>query len=239
MKPRLIASFVLLSLLSPAHAGMLREAMAGARATTAAGRVVQEDLSGRDHDERLKKALADATRRSCEAPGSVSQAELDALPLPRARNLVETAWPAGAADCAHVYQYLAANGRDARTLKTLSAPAPDASAPAGATPVRGTPAALFSTTFPKVKALAVAACKAPEQARVDPDLLRPAESFLFLPSDGREAARAAAGLGACEGKMFHRLIGVLRYGDPGKITGAWLKERAAEYTPAPAPAPKA
>ncbi|MBI2789406.1 MAG: hypothetical protein HYX59_12045 [Elusimicrobia bacterium] len=225
----------LFSLLTPARAGMLREAMAEARAAAASGRVVQEDISARDHDERLKKALADATRRSCEAPGSVSQAELDALPLPRAGNLVETAWPAGAADCAHVYLYLAANGRDARTLKALSSPTPDASAPAAPTPVWGTPAILFSGTFPKVKALAVAACKAPEQARVDPELTRPRESFLFLPSDDREAARAAAGLGACERKMFQRLIGVIRYGDPGKITGAWLKERAAEYTPAPAP----
>ncbi len=235
MRPIMILSLLVAASLTPARAGMLREAMAEARATTAAGRAVQEDLSARDLDERLKKALADATRRSCEAPGSVSQAELDALPLPRAGNLVETAWPAGAADCAHVYLYLAANGRDARTLKTLSSPMPDASAPAAPTPVRGTPAILFSGTFPKVKALAAAACKAPEEARVDPELTRPRESFLFLPSDDREAARAAAGLGACERKMFLRLVGVLRYGDPGKITAAWLKERAAEYAPAAAP----
>ena len=235
MKPHLIAWGALISLLAPAHAGMLREAMAEARTAAAAGRAVQEDISGRDHDARLKKDLADATRRSCEAPGSVSQAELDSLGLPRAENLAVTPWPEGAADCPHVYLYLAANGRDARALQTLSAPTPDASAPAGATPVLGAPAILFSGTFPKVKSLAVAACKAPEQARVDPELTRPRESFLFLPSDDREAARAAAGLGACEGRMFHRLIGVIRYGNPGKITGAWLKERAAEYTPAPAP----
>lgn len=235
MRPTVILSLLVLAASAPARAGMLREAMAEARATTAAGRAVQEDLSARDHDERLKKALADATRRSCEAPGSVSQAELDALPLPRAENLALTPWPDGAADCPHVYLYLAANGRDARALKTLSTPTPDASAPAGATPVRGTPTTLFSGTFPKVKALAVAACKAPEQARVDPELTRPRESFLFLPSDDREAARAAAGLGACEGKMFRRLVAVIRYGEPGKITAAWLKERAAEFTPAPAP----
>lgn len=235
MRPILV--LLVLAASAPADAGMLREAMAEARATTAAGRAVQEDISGRDHDARLKKALADATRRSCETPGSVSQAELDALGLPRAENLAMTPWPEGAADCPHVYLYLAANGRDARALKALSTPTPDASAPEDGTPVRGAPATLFSGTFPKVKALAVAACKAPELARVDPELTRPRESFLFLPSDDREAARAAAGLGACEGKMFHRLIGVIRYGNPGKITAAWLKERAAEYTPAPAPAP--
>lgn len=235
MRPILILSLLVPAAFAPAHAGMLREAMAGARATAAAGRAVQEDISGRDHDERLKKTLADAARRSCETPGSVSQVELDALPLPRARNLVETSWPDVAADCADVYRYLAGNGRDARTLKILSSPAPDASAPPDATPVRGTPTVLFSWTFPKVKALAVAACAAPEQARVDPELTRPRASFLFLPSDDREAARVAAGLGACEGRMFHRLIGVIRYGNPGKITAAWLKERAAEYTPAPAP----
>lgn len=235
MRPIMILTLLAAAASAPARAGMLREAMAEARATAAAGRAVQEDLSGRDHDERLKKALAEAARRSCEAPGSVSQAELDALPLPRARNLVETPWPAVAADCADVYRYLAGNGRDARALRTLSSPAPDASAPADATPVRGTPTVLFSSAFPKVKSLAVDACKAPEQARVDPELTRPREGFLFLPSDGREAARAAAGLGACEGRMFHRLIGVIRYGDPAKITAAWLKERAAEYTPAPSP----
>jgi len=235
MRPIMILSLLVAAGSAPARAGTLREAMAEARATAAAGRAVQEDIAGRDHDERLKKALADAARRSCEAPGSVSQAELDALPLPRAGNLVESPWPAVSADCGHVYLYLAANGRDARALKTLSSPTPDASAPADATPVRGTPAILFSGTFPKVKALAVAACKAPDQARVDPELTRPRGSFLFLPSDDRDAAREAAGLGACEGKMFRRLIGVIRYGNPGKITPAWLKERAAEYAPAPAP----
>lgn len=235
MRTIMILSLLVPAAFAPAQAGMLREAMAEARATTAAGRAVQEDIAGRDRDERLKKTLADATRRSCEAPGSVSQAELDALPLPSAGNLAATPWPEGVTDCPHVYLYLAGNGRDARTLKTLSAPAPDASAPGGPAPVRGAPARLFSGTFPKVKALAVAACKAPEQARVDPELTRPRESLLFLPSDDRDAAREAAGLGACEGKMFHRLIGVMRYGNPGKITAAWLKERAAEYTPAPAP----
>lgn len=237
MRPIMILSLLVPAAFAPAHAGMLREAMAEARTTAAAGRVVQEAIAGRDHDERLKKALAETTRRSCEAPGSVTQADLDALALPSAGNLAATPWPEGVADCPHVYLYLAGNGRDARALKTLSSPAPDASAPEGATPVRGAPTTPFSGLFPKVKALAVAACKAPEQARVDPALTGPRESLLFLPSDDRDAAREAAGLGACEGKMFQRLVGVIRYGNPGKITAAWLKERAAEYTPAPAAAP--
>lgn len=235
MRTLMILSLLAAAGSAPARAVMLREAMAEARATTAEGRAVQEALSDRDHDERLKKDLADAARRSCEAPGSVLQAELDALRLPRAGNLVMSAWPAVPDGCGHVYQYLAGNGRDARTLRALSAPAPDASVPPDAGPYRGTPAVLFSSTFPKVRALAAAACAAPEQARVDPELTRPRESFVFLASDDREAARAAAGLGACGTRMFHRLIGVMRHGDPTKITAAWLKERAAEFTPAPAP----
>ncbi|MBI2384556.1 MAG: hypothetical protein HYV14_00945 [Elusimicrobia bacterium] len=57
----------------------LEEAVVEARGLVAEARS-QANIARRDHDERLKNAYADLARRSCDHPGSVSQAELDALP---------------------------------------------------------------------------------------------------------------------------------------------------------------
>ncbi len=234
MLPRLIVSLLLLAPLAPARAGLLREALAEAKTAAAAGRLEQDALARREHDERLKRTLAELTARSCAAPGDVTQNELDVLRLPRAENLALSPWPEGIADCAEVYLYLAGNGRDAAALARLSMPpSPSLPIPPAAAPVSGAPVVLFAQTLPHAMEFARVACHAPALARVGPALTRPREGILFLPSDDRAAAGLEAGLGVCERLLFRRLIGVLRHGHPGKIDSAWIKARVEEYTPKP------
>lgn len=234
MLPRLIFSLLVLAPLAPARAGMLREAMAEAKTAAAAGRLELEALACREHDERLKKSLAALTARSCAAPGAVTQKELNALPRPRSENLALSPWPAGIADCAEVYLYLAGNGRDAARVARLSTP-PEASRPLppGAAPARGVASVLFVQLLPQAKEFAKFACQAPALARIGTSLSRPRAGILFLTSDDRTAAGLEAGLGNCERLLFRRLIGVIRHGNPEKIDSAWIKARVEEYTPKP------
>lgn len=232
MRTRLLVSLLLLA--APARAGMLREAMAEARMTTAAGRLELEALACREHDERLKKALAALTARSCAAPGAVTQKELNALARPRAENLALSPLPEGIADCAEVYLYLAGNGRDAARVARLSTP-PEASLPLppGKAPAAGTPVILFAQLLPQAKEFSKFACQAPALARIGASLSRPRDGILFLTSDDRTAAGLEGGLGICDRLLFRRLIGVIRHGNPEKIDSAWIKARVEEYTPKP------
>lgn len=229
---RTASFFSLLLIAAPVRAGMLREAMAEARMTAAAGRVELEALACREHDERLKKSLAALTARSCAAPGAVTQKELDALPRPRSGNLALSPWPAGIADCAGVYLYLAGNGRDAAAISRLSTP-PTAALPLppGKAPASGTPVVLFAQLLPQAKEFSKSACRAPASARIGASLARPRDGILFLASDDRTAAGLETGLGVCDRLLFRRLIGVIRHGYPEKIDSVWIKARVEEYTP--------
>lgn len=226
--------FSLLLLAAPVRAGMLREAMAEARMTAAAGRLELDALACREHDERLKKSLAALTARSCAAPGAVTQKELNALPRPRSENLALSPWPAGIAGCAEVYLYLAGNGRDAARVRVLSTPpSPSLPLPPDSTPVHGTPVVMFAQVLPHAVGFAKSACQAPALARVGPALTRSRDGILFLASDDRTAARLENGLGVCARLLFRRMVGVLRHGHPEKIDSAWIKARVEEYTPKP------
>lgn len=234
MRTRVLVSLLLLAPLSPARAGLLREAMAEARTMAAAGRAEQSALSCREHDERLKRSLAALTARSCGAPGAVTQKELDALPRPRTENLALSPWPAGIADCAEVYLYLAGNGRDAARVRDLSTPpSPSLPLPPDRSPAHGTPVVMFAQVLPHAVEFAKFACQAPAQARVGPALTRSRDGILFLASDDLAAARLEAGLPVCARFLFRRMVGVLRHGNPEKIDSAWIKARVEEYTPKP------
>jgi hypothetical protein len=234
MRLRLAAAFLLLAPNAPAGESLLRDAMAAARTAAAGAGSAQDEIAGRDHDERLKAALAALTRRSCEAPGSVAQAELDGLAKPYAGDFAATGVPAEAGDCAHVYLYLAGGGRDEKTLRWLSTPPQASPAVPDAAPAAGVDTVPFAQLLPKVREFAALACAAPDRARLDPELLRPRENILFLASDDRLAARLESGLGICGRPMFHRIIGVIRHGNPRAVNGKWLKERVDEYVPRPA-----
>lgn len=231
MRDRLAAAFLLLATCAAAGEGRLPAAMAEAREAADSGRRAQEKASREDHDERLRQALAGLTARSCANPGSVTQADLDALTLPYAENLALTPWPASVADCMSVYMYLAGNGRDAETVRLLSTPPPALAAdPAPAVGARTIP---FAQALPKVRAFAAASCKAPGLVPLTEDVTRSREELLFLPSDDDAADRLEAGLDDCGRRLFRRLIAVIRNGNPRYITNGWIKERVEEYSSRP------
>lgn len=221
--------------LSLADESLLQKQIAAAQKEAAAQRRKQEEIAHREHDERLKITLADLARRACEYPGSVSQSDLDELPLPYSENLAATAAPAAAASCSHVYLYLAGNGRDARTVSTMvSPPNLGAPIPQDVPSDSGTQVISFEQMLPRVRDFAMSACRSPGQARLDDGLKRPQEGILFLPSDDDSARRLETGLGECERLLFRRMIGVIRFGNPRAITDQWIADRVREYSP-PAP----
>jgi hypothetical protein len=219
--------------ISPGDEELLRQKMDEAQARTNARAREQLEISHRDHDERLRNTKADMARRSCESPGSVTQAELDGLPDPYVQD--EAGWaPGGLSQCADwVYMFLG-RGVDAMKIQQESTP----TEAVAATPVpqpgqfNGVSPYNFVIMLPSVKDFAVASCRSPGQVPIPVAVTLPYENIRFFPAeDEREAGRLSTGLGQCEGRLFRKLIELIRGGYGASISNDWMKDAVRLFTP--------
>lgn len=165
----------------------------------------QIEIAQRDHDERLRNTLRTLTDRSCEDPGSVTQAELDALPKPHRREfLTEDALPLGQNMCDRIYFYLGKGGFDAETVKTMALTAallqPPAVGPVALDPSRPK---LFSSVFPDIKKFVIAACL--DMTRV-PAIYKRYGEYVISDNDENVARSLMAGQDDCSQQLFYKII---------------------------------
>lgn len=225
-----------------AEAGKLEEktiqaALIEARELVAQAKA-QAEIALRDHDIRLSAALGDLAQRSCSTPGSVTQAELDNLPRQnRSETLLENRPYGLGGDCyRRLYEYLADGRANAGVVETMSLPertpvdarvkAP-IQEPVGA---RSAPPEPFSTILPKLKNLAITACRAPDQAYMDSYLYR-AYDYSYREYDDNLASSLSSGLDACPKQLFDRLIATHRAHEYGRIDTRWIREMVSLYSP--------
>lgn len=186
----------------------------------------QLHIQQRDHDERLKRTLAELAVRSCSIPGSVSQTELNSLPKPHDPDYLAV-MPDGLGECGgqiYIYLRVGANAEFIKNASMVRVPQPIEQPPRAVPAAPSIPPA-FSDILPRLREFAVAACRAPEQVLIEP------YAFRFGRSDRNRddliAAQLAGGLDACSSRVFHQLIGTIRDGDYGRIDREWIRSRVA------------
>jgi hypothetical protein len=213
----------------------LEEALVEARGLVAEAHA-QAQRARRDHDERLRKAMLDIAERACTTPEKLDQAELDSLADPYDQDFVNIV-PSGLTDCVSwVYRGLG-RGVDLMRIRKL---ANSFGEPVKANPAPQAPALNwiseknFLAMLPGVKNFALAACRAPGQASIPDDVARPYNAIRFnATEDDREVVRLSVGLGACEIRLFYRLIELIRGGYGPRIDTRWVIGAVHAYTPAP------
>lgn len=205
-------------------------------------RLVQEareqiEIAQRDHDERLRNTLLKLTDRSCKDPGSVTQAELDALPRPHRRDfLTQGPVPVGQRKCEQVYIYLGEGFTDAETVKNIAMSSVLMSPPAdGPAPLRPIVPKLFSSIFPEIKEFAIAACRDIRQA---PYISSSYGNYFVTDSDESTARRLMSGQDNCSQQLFLRIIERTRANEGYfALTEDWVKNVVKANPPAPAAPP--
>lgn len=123
-----------------------------------------------------------------------------------------------------------------RRLAELKEVGPPPSAhvrPADVAPARAVAVTNFVSMLPNIRAYAESSCRSPGTAPVPSDVKLPLDHIHFLAMDGREIDRLSAGLGACELRLFHRLIEVIRLGQGRGVTSEWVARTARSYMPSP------
>ncbi len=136
-----------------------------------------KSIREREQDAQLSRAVADLAERSCDTPGSVSQAELNALPRPHDADYVDrNPLPTDPRPCVmNAYLYLGRGGVSAGSLESMTTPpaAPiDLVSPPPPPPVpQVEPPAPLASALPLFKKFATAACLSPEKAWMDPGYL--------------------------------------------------------------------
>lgn len=173
-------------------------------------RLVQEAkkqiaIAQRAHDDRLRDAVIALSHRSCANPGSVSGAEL--LALPRAHFVFY--WTTGGPQsCFDEYKYIAEGGTDALALSAISTPPPNAQRPPPSVvpaPVRPIVLHAFSSIYPQLRDFAVAACR--DIKRVpNIHLLYGKYIFYNTRADQDLARNLMAGLDDCAQQIFYKAI---------------------------------
>lgn len=200
------------------------------------------------HDNRLKNIYADLARRSCANPGSVTQAELDALPKSYGTEAMGT-YPRGLDECSGRLYSSLVFGTTAEALRTAAGlKTPETARPAS--PVRAVqpePQPInagrnapnpFWVYLPKLRDIAVTACNSPGRASIDISLVRPNPPYEFSsPRDNDIAASLSAGLSGCQRRLFDKLFETIRLGHGTSIDSQWINRLAAEYTSVPASVP--
>lgn len=203
----------------------------------------QEQERRNDHDKRLMNALIAVTRRSCDNPGSVSQAELSALPLPfnsefkRIKPLRSADFP-GRERCLNVYEYLAYAGRDAEALRKAASPTGPALLQPIAVPSDpqlihvGPNKHPFSRVLPQYKSYAENACRSPAQIQWD-SILFPAYDYSYREYDDKLIRELKIGMGDCAQKLLDYLVEIKRrnYSDTDALQPDLLREKVAAFSP--------
>lgn len=218
----------------------LLQAMREAKEVAAKQRERIELERQRDHDERLKNAWVALAQRSCANPGSVSQAELDRLPKPYGTDVMDTT-PRGLGECGGKVYSMLSYGASAEEIRGMSTPPPkpvDALIPPPPQAARPDPQPQqgaqaqtpFSSVLPGLKNIAVTACLSSGQVPIEKNLTQPDMPFSFWKEmDDKTADSLSSGLGNCEGRLFRRLIELIRAGQGDRITALWVQQTAAAY----------
>lgn len=157
-------------------------------------------IAQKDHDTRLYFSWLDLARRSCDVPGSVTQDELDNLPLPNKSDFVQDVpYPLDQRPCMQVYYYLAGGGRNADVVRSKAIP-----------PVQYLPAIprqprRFSSIFPEMRDFAVAACR---NLNNTPSIERLYGEYVveYFEADNNLFLAMAVGLDNCPRQLFKRMI---------------------------------
>lgn len=208
-----------------------------------------------EHDGRLRRSIIDLTRRACSRAGSVSQADLDALPGPHHSEFAYDRDPQRpdvriapvAGDCGEIYEYLQSRagrrdgaGPNAEMLRQLATPTPPSQLPAELNPTspalpefpRFPQAKIpFNTALPRLRNFAASACNAPISVSVDKELMSPSLPYGFSSRDAEDSAALEAGLDPCSVKLFRRLIQVIRSGEGNLISSEWVREEVERFSP--------
>jgi hypothetical protein len=201
----------------------------------------QIQIAQLDHDQRLMRTMFELTERSCNNPGSVTQAELDALARPHNVNFWMTATPSR---CYEAYSYLGQGGLEAAAFRNLSAPLvvirPVEPVPAvGQGPqspfARQSTPPVLSSAFPDLETFAAAACRDPEHVMIDVSY----RGFLGRKYDVSNkiydedlAKQTVSRLGGCAGAVFNLLFGRIRAGQALWIDRNWVRTVVAASAPA-------
>lgn len=211
---------------------LLLQAMSEAKELAAKQRERIEQERQRDHDERLKTEWINLAHRSCDAPGSVSQNELDALPRLHKREPLDVMLLFG--NCYERVYYRLYNSGTAEEIRQESTPSRAAVPPAPVPPAAGVVAGnTFESVLPKLKDFAEIACT--YQGKISPirSLFTPRAPYLYSSGDESAAANLMAGLTGCQRHLFRRLFDVIRSGNGGQISEKWLVETVASTPVAP------
>lgn len=206
----------------------------------------QRALANREHDQRLKIAIGELVRRSCDAPGSVSQGELDALSWPYDKDFCTGKFPPalqtpdGTGYCISTFLYICQNIRghaDASELSRMSTPPVTARPVQPSIPIRVVPTVPFNSMMPEMLGQAEAACRAPET--VSTQSLMPAYEISFSSLDDSVEQLLLAGAGTCERAVFSRIAEFIRNGRGAALDDETVRSMAApfRYTPPPTPPP--
>lgn len=214
-------------------------------------------------DERLRTAKADLSRQSCADPGSVTQVMLDSLPKPydevfaakhprsfdlcesRTYDLITLGENAGVLlteaekfrqaridrdrrafeeAFAESERRMARRREDDEALRQSRRPDPPPSAEIPPPP--------FSRSMPQLRDFAINACSAPDRVTIDM-LLMPYYDYSYRAYDDQYAGKLVAGLDQCSGRLFYRLIELLRAYDWRQTERRWLQDTVAAYSTPP------
>lgn len=216
-------------------------------------------------DERLRAAKADLSRQSCADPGSVTQVMLDSLPKPydevfaakhprpldpcesRIYDLISLGENAGVlyaeADkfrqaridrSIRDFQEAFDESQRREAMRREAEEVLRQSLKPAAPPSGYVPPPPLSHSMPQLRDFAVNACSAPDRIVIE-RLLMPYYDHSYRAYDDRYASELAAGLDPCSGRLFYRLIELLRAGDWRQTDRRWLQDTVAAYSTPQAP----
>lgn len=204
---------------------------------------VAQYAADRVHDDRVRLTLVDIVVRSCSAPGSVGQDELDRLPRPRNLNFGDQL-PASLTDSCAMFLFLDLAFRlrdgdalDAADLKTRSSPVlaipvrPEPFRPEPVLPVEVIAKDPVAETIKNFRRLAIRACESPEKLTYDETSGAIWTPYIPLP----RAQRAGADLSGCVRFVYDALVLFVPQGYGGALTPDWLRGRAQAYYTRTAP----
>jgi len=214
-------------------------------------------------DERLRTAKADLSRQSCADPGSVTQVMLDSLPKaydevfaakhPRALDpcesraydlitLGENAYTlltetekfrqARIAQERRAFEEAFAESQRREAMRREAEEVLRGSRRPDPPPSAYVPPPPISRSMPQLRDFAINACRAPDRVAIGM-LLVPYYDHSYRAYDDRYAAELLSGLDRCSGRLFYRLIELLRADDWRQTDRRWLQETVAAYSTTP------